>query len=137
MASLWRRAMFGAAIGNLDDHLRNLGYLRSDNAWQLAPAFDMNPEPYDEATPDDHQLSLLGDAEVTTSKLLTDDSLALFGVGRSYAEQWTATLRSALTQALPRAAMRRIDRHSIDLMAGRFDRAVSELAAVGGEGRVA
>jgi serine/threonine-protein kinase HipA len=42
---LWRRAMFGAAIGNLDDHLRNHGYLRIGRAWQLAPAFDMNPEP--------------------------------------------------------------------------------------------
>ena len=124
---LWRRAMFGAAIGNLDDHLRNHGYLRAGDAWRLAPAFDMNPEPYDGVSPDSHQLSLFGDTEITIAKLLTGDSLALFGVNRADAEQWLTTLRSALSQALPRAAMRRIDRHSIDLLAGRFDNAMSDL----------
>lgn len=125
---LWRRAMFGAAIGNLDDHLRNHGYLRDGNAWRLAPAFDMNPEPYDAYLADSHQTALFGDPEVTVRELTASDALAVFGVGEAYAERWTATLRSALSQAVPRARMRRIDAASVELMAGRFDHAVEELS---------
>lgn len=124
---LWRRAVFGAAIGNTDDHLRNHGYLRKNNSWQLAPAFDMNPEPFDPSLPDSHQMSLLGDTEVDIDKLMSDESLSLFGVSRKYADHWLPTLRSALSQALSRAAMRRIDMHSINLMAERFDKAVHAL----------
>ena len=125
---LWRRAMFGAAIGNLDDHLRNHGYLRVDNAWRLAPAFDMNPEPYDATVSDSHQTALLGDAEVTVDALTSPDVLALFGVGDAYAARWRDTLRSALSQAVPRARTRRIDVASVNLMAGRFSHAVEELS---------
>ncbi len=45
---LWRRAVFGAIVGNLDDHLRNHGLLRRGVHWKLAPAFDVNPEPLGE-----------------------------------------------------------------------------------------
>lgn len=123
----WRRAMFGAAIGNLDDHLRNHGFLRIGNAWLPAPAFDMNPEPYDDGTTDTHQMTLFGDAEITINKLLTKDALALFGVTERYADQWLATLRTALSQAIPRAAMRCIDRSSINMMEKRFDEAERSL----------
>lgn len=124
---LWHRAMFGAAIGNLDDHLRNHGYLRRGNAWELAPAFDMNPEPYDAKVMDTHQIALFGDAEVTMDKLRSDDCLSLFGVSRRHAEQWSVTLRSVLSQAISRAAMRHIDAHSINMMNGRFVSAVASL----------
>lgn len=36
---LWRRIVFGVMIGNLDDHLRNHGFLYDHNdKWRLAPA---------------------------------------------------------------------------------------------------
>ena len=124
---LWRRAVFGAAIGNLDDHLRNHGFLRDSGSWRLAPAFDMNPEPYEEGIPDTHQLALLGEPDTDIDNFMDDDALALFDVPYSSAEQWLGTLRSALAQAIPRAQMRRIDRRSIDMMAGRFDHALSRL----------
>tara|TARA_R110001592_G_scaffold254129_2_gene517445 strand:+ start:13796 stop:15016 length:1221 start_codon:yes stop_codon:yes gene_type:complete len=43
---LWRRVVFGVLIGNLDDHLRNHGFLY-DRAgqWRLSPAYDLNPVP--------------------------------------------------------------------------------------------
>lgn len=40
---LWLRLLFSCAIGNTDDHMRNHGFLRSDEGWSLAPAFDVNP----------------------------------------------------------------------------------------------
>ena len=42
---LWKRALFGTAIGNTDNHLRNHAYLMTSHGWQLSPAFDMNPQP--------------------------------------------------------------------------------------------
>ncbi|MDR1213406.1 MAG: HipA domain-containing protein [Propionibacteriaceae bacterium] len=45
LAELWRRIAFSVAIHNTDDHLRNLGLLRSQGGWRLAPAFDLNPDP--------------------------------------------------------------------------------------------
>jgi serine/threonine-protein kinase HipA len=45
LPQLFRRAIFGLAISNTDNHLRNHGFLRDGNGWRLAPAFDMNPNP--------------------------------------------------------------------------------------------
>ena len=43
---LWRRIVFGVLIGNLDDHLRNHGFLYDhDDKWRLSPAYDLNPVP--------------------------------------------------------------------------------------------
>ena len=40
---LWKRIIFNIAISNTDDHLRNHGFLLSDNGWILSPAYDINP----------------------------------------------------------------------------------------------
>jgi serine/threonine-protein kinase HipA len=43
---LWRRVVFSVKIGNLDDHLRNHGFLYDgDDKWRLSPAYDLNPVP--------------------------------------------------------------------------------------------
>ena len=43
---LWRRIVFGVMIGNLDDHLRNHGFLYDhSDKWRLSPAYDLNPVP--------------------------------------------------------------------------------------------
>ncbi len=46
LAQLYRRVIFNIMTGNRDDHLRNHGFLRTSTGWNLAPAFDMNPNPY-------------------------------------------------------------------------------------------
>lgn len=45
LAELYRRVVFGVLVNNTDDHLRNLGILRRQGTWELAPIFDVNPEP--------------------------------------------------------------------------------------------
>jgi serine/threonine-protein kinase HipA len=43
---LWRRIALTILITNVDDHLRNLGFLHVEkNQWRLSPAFDINPFP--------------------------------------------------------------------------------------------
>jgi len=46
---LWRRVIFNVMIGNLDDHLRNHGFLYDrDDKWRLSPVYDLNPVPLEE-----------------------------------------------------------------------------------------
>jgi serine/threonine-protein kinase HipA len=45
LAELFRRIAFCILTNNTDDHLRNHGFLRINDAWQLSPAYDMNPNP--------------------------------------------------------------------------------------------
>lgn len=45
------RIVFGVLIGNLDDHLRNHGFLYDrEDKWRLSPAYDLNPVPLVEKT---------------------------------------------------------------------------------------
>lgn len=45
LMELWRRIVFSACISNTDDHLRNHGFLLTENGWKLSPAYDLNPNP--------------------------------------------------------------------------------------------
>ena len=40
---LWKRIVYSVAISNTDDHLRNHGFLLTENGWALSPAYDINP----------------------------------------------------------------------------------------------
>jgi serine/threonine-protein kinase HipA len=45
---LYRRVVFNVMISNVDDHLRNHGFLWLGKAgWSLSPAYDLNPVPTD------------------------------------------------------------------------------------------
>ena len=45
LAQLFRRVVFNIVSGHRDDHLRNHGFLRTQDGWRLAPAYDLNPTP--------------------------------------------------------------------------------------------
>ena len=122
---LWRRAVFGAAVGNLDDHLRNHGFLRRGNSWQLSPAFDVNPEPLGDG--DDHQLSLAGETSVTVEVMRQRDSLQLFGVRDADADGFTNDLRAALADAGRLAAANGADARSVAVMEDRITSAIEAL----------
>ncbi len=42
---LFRRVVFNALISNLDDHPRNHAVIAPEREWQLAPAYDLTPQP--------------------------------------------------------------------------------------------
>jgi len=47
-AELYRRMVFNVLVSNVDDHLRNHGFLwRGAAGWTLSPAYDLNPTPTD------------------------------------------------------------------------------------------
>jgi serine/threonine-protein kinase HipA len=43
LEQLWRRIIFYICISNVDDHLRNHGFILQPKGWILSPAFDINP----------------------------------------------------------------------------------------------
>ena len=46
LQQLWRRMLFNLLVTNVDDHLKNHGFLHvAKGQWRLAPAFDINPFP--------------------------------------------------------------------------------------------
>jgi serine/threonine-protein kinase HipA len=44
LAALYRHMAFNAAIGNVDDHLKNFWMLARPGGFRLAPAFDLLPD---------------------------------------------------------------------------------------------
>jgi len=46
LEQLWKRILFFICISNVDDHLRNHGFLLQSDGWVLAPAYDVNPVAY-------------------------------------------------------------------------------------------
>jgi serine/threonine-protein kinase HipA len=42
---LWMRMVFNAMTSNVDDHLRNHGFLRYPKGWRLSPVYDLESSP--------------------------------------------------------------------------------------------
>jgi serine/threonine-protein kinase HipA len=125
-AELWRRAVLGCLVGNLDDHLRNHGFLRRGTAWVVAPAFDVNPEPLGNGN--NHQLALFGNNELSLDSFMTRDALDLFGVQHPAARAFLNRLKPELA-ALPRHALSHgADALSITTMSSRIKDAVAIVA---------
>lgn len=45
LEQLWRRIVFSICVSNTDDHLRNHGFILTEQGWRLSPAYDINPVP--------------------------------------------------------------------------------------------
>lgn len=63
---LFRRIIFSMCIHNIDDHLRNHGFILEEKGYRLSPMYDVNPTPYGE------ELSLnisLNDNQITKNNI--------------------------------------------------------------------
>ena len=115
----------GPGIGNLDDHLRNHGFLRRGGGWALSPAFDVNPEPRDHG--DDHELALFGAATLDVNDFLTKEALSTFGLSAAEARTHLDALLPLL-EAMPRFAEHHgADGRSIRVMQTRLEAAATRL----------
>ncbi len=124
---LFRRAAFGALVGNTDDHLRNHAFLRRGRAWELSPAFDVNPTP---GVGGEHQLALFGDAEVTLEKVFAPDSLRLFRVRPQDARAWLPRLGEAIAGMRDVVSGPDVEAASRSIMDERFASAAQQIRNV-------
>lgn len=91
---LFRRMVFNVLISNVDDHLRNHGFLMlSRHGWVLSPAYDLNP------TPQDLKPRILTTninfEEGTCSVELTREVAPLFGLKKEPADRLIAEVAHA------------------------------------------
>ncbi len=85
-AQLYRRMAFNVLISNVDDHLRNHGFLwTGKSGWKLSPAFDLNPVPIDMKA---RILSTSIDGDDATCDIELVRSVAgYFGLGQAVADR--------------------------------------------------
>ena len=82
--ALYRRVVFNVLISNVDDHLRNHGFLRlNTTGWSLSPAYDLNPVPTDLK------------ARVLTTNINLDEGTCSLDLLESAAEFFGLTLAQA------------------------------------------
>lgn len=120
LAQLWRRLAFSIAISNLDDHLRNHGFLYDGPAgWRLSPVFDLNPVPAD-VRPPVLSTSVDVDRDTTASFELAIKAHAQFLLTHAEAEEILAEVCAAVSGWQRTATRLGISRGEIDRMASAF-----------------
>ena len=83
-AELFRRMVFSILISNVDDHLRNHGFLWAGKAgWRLSPAYDLNPTPTDLK------------ARILTTNISLDEGTCSINLALSQAELFGLSLADA------------------------------------------
>jgi serine/threonine-protein kinase HipA len=84
--ALYRRVAFNVLISNVDDHLRNHGFLwLGRNGWSLSPAYDLNPVPADLK------------ARVLTTNISLDEATCSLDLLEAAAEYFSLSLAQART----------------------------------------
>jgi serine/threonine-protein kinase HipA len=96
LEELWRRMAYFVLITNVDDHLRNHGFLHAGRGqWRLAPAFDLNPFP-DRAREMKTWISEESGPEATIEALLS--ALPYFRISRGRAKEMLSRIERALSR---------------------------------------
>ena len=124
---LWRRIAFNVMVSNVDDHLRNHGFLHEGpNGWRLSPAYDMNPVPSDL-----HERVLstaIDDADRTASIGLAMDVCEYFDLSPPEARRVAADVGRATAQWREVASGIGISRSEIVRMESAFEHQDLQLA---------
>ncbi|WP_106092121.1 type II toxin-antitoxin system HipA family toxin [Enhygromyxa salina] len=115
LEELWRRIVLFVCISNVEDHLRNHGFLLTDAGWRLAPAYDINPVAGGEG------LSLNISATDNTQDLqLVREVAELFGIRRRRADQIIELVTAVARGWRQVATARRIPRAEQNQMVRAF-----------------
>jgi len=115
LEQLWRRIVFNICVSNVDDHLRNHGFLLQKGGWILSPAFDMNPS----ATGDGLLLNISKEDNAQNLDLAMSVT-PFFRVKKDRADQIISEVSSAV-QEWPRLAKQiGLPNRETDLMKSAF-----------------
>jgi len=133
---LFRRMVFNILVSNVDDHLRNHGFLwAGENGWRLSPAYDLNPVPVDVKA---HILSTnISLDEGTCSIELARESAEYFGLSLAQADAILGEVAAATSRWRAVAASLGIKPSEIDRMETAFEHDERQLAVSAGNRRPA
>jgi serine/threonine-protein kinase HipA len=98
MAELWRRMVCNIMISNVDDHLRNHGFLRDaeGRGWKLSPVYDLETSPPSHKSPVHHTCITLDDG--TSSLDLAFSVAGEFGLTAREAKDIATEVGAAVRQ---------------------------------------
>jgi len=116
LEQLFRRVVFGILVGNRDDHLRNHGFLRAADGWELSPAFDINPNPAKQV----HVLNI-DEADPRPTIESAMETTEFYRLKRSRAEQIISDVRVAVSRWQDVAKSLGAKRSEIAAMTAAFD----------------
>ncbi|MGE5515029.1 MAG: type II toxin-antitoxin system HipA family toxin [Bacteroidota bacterium] len=117
---LFRRMVFNILVSNVDDHLRNHGFLwTGETGWRLSPAYDLNPVPVDIKA---HILSTnISLDEATCSIDLARENIQYFGLSLAEADSIIHEVAEATAQWRSVAQALGIRKAEIDRMETAFE----------------
>ena len=117
LEQLFRRVVFSVLTANIDDHLRNHGFLREGRAWILSPAYDLNPNPYSTGV----QSTSPGIDDATASVELACSVAGYYRLTLDRAKEIVAEIESSTAQWRTVAASLRASSTEIELMAQAYE----------------
>ena len=92
LRSLWQRMVFNMAIGNVNDTLDNIGFIREREGWRLAPIYSLTPTPVS-VSRRHHATAVTEDCD----RASLEEAISVapyFGLKRAYAEQEAVRIAS-------------------------------------------
>ncbi len=124
---LFRRIGFSILLSNLDDHLRNHGFIRSRKAgWQLSPAYDLNPVPPHIKPPILSTAITLNDRSADIDLLL--ETAEDYGLTQRRAREIMREVALATSNWRQTAKRYKAPAIEVDAMAGAFEHVQQEKA---------
>ena len=130
LKDLWRRIVFNIMISNVDDHLRNHGFLYTGtDGWTLSPIYDLEPTPAHEKPRVLHTLIDLdnGEASLDLAYSVADE----FGLGAREAEAVAGEVAAATKDWAKDAARLGAAKDEIETMSSAFEHKDLKLALQG------
>lgn len=120
LKELWRRIVFNIMVSNVDDHLRNHGFLYTGQAgWRLSPIYDLEPTP---AHIKDRYLSTtITETDGTASLDLAYEVIETFGLKLSEAKNIVLKINNVTRSWQSRARQIGIQKKEIEMMASAFE----------------
>ena len=123
---LWRRVLFSVLVSNVDDHMRNHGFLYDSmrRGWRLSPVYDINPVPPDVKPPylstfiDEHDNEVSFDLVLSTGEY--------YGLTAIDMKQIVKETVASVSGWRPAALKIGISRGELDRMSGAFEKKAFE-----------
>ncbi|MGO8928471.1 MAG: type II toxin-antitoxin system HipA family toxin [Limisphaerales bacterium] len=121
LKELWQRVLFSILVSNVDDHLRNHGFVydTANRGWCLSPAYDINPVPRDVKPP--YLSTLIDERDSEASFKLVMSTGEYYGLAVPDMRQIVQETVKAVSGWRKAAEKLRISRSEIDRMASAFE----------------